>query len=136
MDMEWAKDGETGELFVVQARPETVQSRRQASALKTYRIKSKGRTLATGLSIGEAVATGRVCLIDSPSDIDRFVDGAILGDAHDRPGLGADHEAGGSDRHRSRRPHVARRNRQPRAGPAGDCRDRQCNAGCCMTSRT
>ena len=78
MDMEWAKDGDSDELFVVQARPETVQSRRQAGALKSYRVKSKGRTLATGLSIGEAVATGQVCLIDSPSDIDRFVDGAIL----------------------------------------------------------
>jgi len=78
MDMEWAKDGETGELFIVQARPETVQSRRQATALQTYRIKSKGRTLACGLSIGEAVVAGRACLIDSPRDIGRFVDGAIL----------------------------------------------------------
>ena len=78
MDMEWAKDGESNELFIVQARPETVQSRRQASALKSYRVKSKGRTLVTGLSIGEAVTTGRVCLIESPRDIDRFVDGAIL----------------------------------------------------------
>ena len=78
MDMEWAKDGESNELFIVQARPETVQSRRQASALKSYRVTSKGRTLVTGLSIGEAVTTGRVCLIESPRDIDRFVDGAIL----------------------------------------------------------
>jgi pyruvate,water dikinase len=78
MGMEWAKDGESNELFIVQARPETVQSRRQASALKSYRVKSKGRTLVTGLSIGEAVTTGRVCLIESPRDIDRFVDGAIL----------------------------------------------------------
>ena len=78
MDMEWAKDGETGELFIVQARPETVQSRRQAGVFKSYRVKSKGRTLATGLSIGEAVTTGRVCLIDTPADINRFVDGAIL----------------------------------------------------------
>ncbi len=78
MDMEWAKDGETGELFIVQARPETVQSRRQAGVFKSYRGKSKGRTLATGLSIGEAVTTGRVCLIDTPADINRFVDGAIL----------------------------------------------------------
>jgi pyruvate, water dikinase len=78
MDMEWAKDGESGEVFIVQARPETVQSRRQASALKSYRVKSKGRTLVTGLSIGEAVTTGRVCLIDSPHDIDRFIDGSIL----------------------------------------------------------
>jgi len=78
MDMEWAKDGESGELFIVQARPETVQSRRQAGALKSYRIKSKGRKLVSGLSVGEAVAVGRVCLIASPREIDRFVDGSIL----------------------------------------------------------
>lgn len=78
MDIEWAKDGETGQLFIVQARPETVQSRRHAGEYRTYRIVSKGRRLATGLSIGEAVVTGRVCLIESPRDIDRFVDGAIL----------------------------------------------------------
>ncbi len=78
MDMEWAKDGQTGELFIVQARPETVQSRKEASALKSYRIKSKGRRLVAGLSIGDAVVAGRVCLIDSPREIERFVDGAIL----------------------------------------------------------
>jgi len=78
MDMEWAKDGETGGLFVVQARPETVQSRRQASGVKSYKLKSKGRVLATGLSIGEAVAAGRACLIESPHEIGRFVDGAVL----------------------------------------------------------
>ena len=78
MDMEWAKDGETGELFIVQARPETVQSRREASTLRSYRIKSKGRRLLSGLSIGDAVAVGRVCLIESAKDIDRFVDGAVL----------------------------------------------------------
>jgi pyruvate, water dikinase len=78
MDIEWAKDGETGELFIVQARPETVQSRKQADEYRSYRIRSKGRTLVTGLSIGEAVVTGRVCLIESARDIARFVDGAIL----------------------------------------------------------
>ena len=78
MDMEWAKDGETGEMFIVQARPETVQSRKEASAFKSYRITSKGRKLVTGLSIGDAVVAGRVCLIESPHDIGRFIDGAIL----------------------------------------------------------
>jgi pyruvate,water dikinase len=78
MDMEWAKDGDSGEMFIVQARPETVQSRREASAFKSYRVKSKGRMLVSGLSIGEAVTTGRVCLIESARDIDRFVDGAVL----------------------------------------------------------
>jgi len=78
MDMEWAKDGKTGELFIVQARPETVQSRRAASEIRSYRIKTKGRRLVTGLSIGDAVVAGRICLIDSPREIDRFVDGAVL----------------------------------------------------------
>jgi pyruvate,water dikinase len=78
MDMEWAKDGETGELFVVQARPETVQSRRAAGTPRSYAIKSKGRLLTAGLSIGDAVVAGRVCLLEDPRDIARFVDGAIL----------------------------------------------------------
>ncbi|MGB8182055.1 MAG: phosphoenolpyruvate synthase, partial [Stellaceae bacterium] len=66
------------ELFIVQARPETVQSRRETSTLRSYRIKSKGRRLLSGLSIGDAVAAGRVCLIESPKDISRFLDGTIL----------------------------------------------------------
>jgi pyruvate,water dikinase len=78
MDIEWAKDGESGALFIVQARPETVQSRREVGAYRSYRITSKGRKLVTGLAIGEAVVTGRVCLIESARDIERFVDGAIL----------------------------------------------------------
>jgi pyruvate, water dikinase len=78
MDIEWAKDGGTGEMFVVQARPETVQSRRDDTEFKTYRITSRGRTLSTGLGIGEAVVSGRVCLLESARDIARFVDGAIL----------------------------------------------------------
>ncbi len=78
MDMEWAKDGRTGALFIVQARPETVQSRKALGTIKSYRVKSKGRTLTTGLSIGDAVVAGLVCVIDSPRDIDRFVDGAVL----------------------------------------------------------
>ncbi|SDI34977.1 phosphoenolpyruvate synthase [Paraburkholderia phenazinium] len=78
MDIEWAKDGQSHEMFIVQARPETVQSRREASAVKTYRIKKAGRKLLSGVSIGEAVATGKVCVIENPSEMARFVDGAIL----------------------------------------------------------
>ncbi|CCA93162.1 MULTISPECIES: phosphoenolpyruvate synthase [Novosphingobium] len=78
MDMEWAKDGETDELFIVQARPETVQSSRHTARLRSYRLKEKGKTLLTGSAIGEAIATGAVCIIRSPADIDRFRDGAIL----------------------------------------------------------
>ncbi len=78
MDIEWAKDGDTGRLFIVQARPETVQSRREAGYLKTYEMKQTGKRLLTGLSIGEAIAAGRVCLIRRAADIARFQDDAIL----------------------------------------------------------
>jgi len=78
MDIEWAKDGENGKLFIVQARPETVQSRKEAGEFRSYRIKTKGRILVTGLSVGEAVVTGPVCLIESARDISRFIDGAVL----------------------------------------------------------
>jgi pyruvate,water dikinase len=78
MDMEWARDGITGKIYIVQARPETVQSRADMGAIRSYRITSKGPTLATGLCVGDAIATGEVCLIDSAADIDRFIDGAIL----------------------------------------------------------
>ncbi len=78
MDMEWARDGETGRLFIVQARPETVQSNRLEGTFKSYIIKRKGRRLVKGLAIGEAVVSGRVCLIETAKDIDQFVDGSVL----------------------------------------------------------
>ncbi len=78
MDMEWAKDGITGELFIVQARPETVHSRQDSAVLKTYDVGKKGRVLATGLSIGDAAVTGHLCLIEDAKDIGKFIDGSIL----------------------------------------------------------
>lgn len=78
MDMEWARDGETGRLYIVQARPETVQSNREAAVFKAYHIKSKGKQLVSGLSIGDAIVSGQVCLIETAKDIDQFVDGSIL----------------------------------------------------------
>ena len=78
MDIEWAKDGNTGRLFIVQARPETVQSRREAGYLKTYEMQQTGKRLLTGLAIGEAIAAGQVCLIRRAADIARFQDDAIL----------------------------------------------------------
>lgn len=78
MDMEWARDGKNGKLFIVQARPETVQSTRQTSMFKSYTILRKGEKLAQGLSIGDAVASGRVCLIETSQDIGKFIDGSVL----------------------------------------------------------
>lgn len=78
MDMEWAKDGITGALYIVQARPETVQSHKSTHVLKSYSVTPSGPQLLEGLSVGSAAAVGRVCLIQSAADIDKFVDGAIL----------------------------------------------------------
>jgi pyruvate,water dikinase len=79
MDLEWAKDGQSGELFIVQARPETVQSQREAAAMKHYELQEPGgEPLVTGLSIGEAIATGKVQVIERADEIGRFEDGSIL----------------------------------------------------------
>jgi pyruvate, water dikinase len=78
MDMEWAKDGETGEMYIVQARPETVQSNRDVAAYRSYRITKKGKPLAHGIAIGDAAVAGRVCMIENARDIAQFVDGSIL----------------------------------------------------------
>jgi pyruvate,water dikinase len=78
MDIEWARDGESEKLYVVQARPETVQSRRRTGSLKQYRLKEAGKTLLTGLAIGDAIASAKACRIESADDIDRFESGAIL----------------------------------------------------------
>ncbi|MBW7852011.1 MAG: phosphoenolpyruvate synthase [Rhodospirillales bacterium] len=78
MDMEWAKDGDSGELYIVQARPETVQARREAAAYKTYSLERRGRRLVAGLAIGDAIATGKVCRLESAEEIDRFRPGGIL----------------------------------------------------------
>jgi pyruvate,water dikinase len=78
MDIEWAKDGETGEIFIVQARPETVQSRKGAATLRSFTIESKGDCLLKGLGIGDSVAAAPVCVIEGAGDIHGFVDGSIL----------------------------------------------------------
>ncbi len=78
MDMEWAKDGETQELFIVQARPETVQSARKVGQIKTYRLLKKAKPILTGAAIGDAISAGPACVIRSAEDIGQFRDGAIL----------------------------------------------------------
>jgi pyruvate, water dikinase len=78
MDMEWAKDGISGLLFVVQARPETVQSRKQKIVLKTYRLKSAGQRLVSGHSVGEAIGTGKARLILDAHRMTEFQVGEVL----------------------------------------------------------
>ena len=78
MDMEWARDGTTGTLYIVQARPETVQSRAGVGAMKTYSVKDPGEIILTGLSVGDAAVAGRVSIIETAADIDKFVEGSVL----------------------------------------------------------
>ena len=78
MDMEWARDGVNGKLYIVQARPETVQSRADMGVLKSYAVEKPGEELVRGLSVGNAAVAGRICLIESAADIGRFVEGSVL----------------------------------------------------------
>ncbi len=83
MDIEWAKDGDgvnigTGELFVVQARPETVHSRKDDNSYETYRMVEKGEVLASGMAVGSKVGQGEANVILSPNDIERFQPGQVL----------------------------------------------------------
>ncbi|MFI1809477.1 phosphoenolpyruvate synthase [Streptomyces sp. NPDC020422] len=79
MDLEWAKDGLTGDLWIVQARPETVQSRRPATTLSSCRLTvTPGEPLVTGKAVGEAIGRGPVVALDAPVDLDRFPRGGVL----------------------------------------------------------
>lgn len=77
MDIEWAKDGPTGELFVLQARPETVHSQK-TPVLRVFRLLKRGEVLAEGLAVGEAIAVGRARVLKDPKEMDRFQEGEVL----------------------------------------------------------
>jgi len=78
MDIEWAKDGITGELFIVQARPETVQSQRSKDVLETYVLEKRSEVLARGRSVGDKIASGKAHVIPDVSDLPSFKPGEIL----------------------------------------------------------
>jgi pyruvate,water dikinase len=78
MDIEWAKDGRTGELFIVQARPETVHARADIHMHEQYRLRDRGRILLTGRSVGNKVATGAVRIIPNAADLRLFQPGEVL----------------------------------------------------------
>lgn len=78
MDLEWAKDGENGLLYLVQARPETVHAERSGGSFRRYSLETDAQPVLTGAAVGDAIATGPACIIHSVSEIARFPDGAIL----------------------------------------------------------
>jgi pyruvate,water dikinase len=78
MDIEWAKDGQSGELFIVQARPETVHAMKKTPTIKLYALKEKGTVLVTGLPVGEKIATGAVHVIKDPKSMGAFKPDEVL----------------------------------------------------------
>lgn len=79
MDIEWAKDGETGELYIVQARPETVHSsKKEKSKLKQYTLKEQGKVITTGNGIGDKVTKGTARILSSPKEADKLQEGDVL----------------------------------------------------------
>ncbi|MBX9670447.1 MAG: hypothetical protein K2X93_22795, partial [Candidatus Obscuribacterales bacterium] len=78
MDIEWAKDGRDGKLFIVQARPETVHSTKSRRILESYRLEKQGKVLVTGRSIGERIGAGPARVITNVHELSSFKDGEVL----------------------------------------------------------
>ncbi|HOO91411.1 MAG TPA: phosphoenolpyruvate synthase, partial [Syntrophales bacterium] len=78
MDIEWGKDGRTGELFILQARPETVQSQKDANVLENFRLSETGKVLVTGTAVGSKIGSGPAHVIESVNEIREFKKGEVL----------------------------------------------------------
>jgi pyruvate,water dikinase len=78
MDIEWAKDGSDGKLYIIQARPETVASQRSPDVYETYALKGRGPVIVTGRAVGEKIASGRTRRIATARDLAAFKPGEIL----------------------------------------------------------
>jgi len=78
MDIEWAKDGQTGELFIVQARPETVHSQKNVAILETYVLEEDGKIIVEGEAVGNKIGQGIVNIIENARDINKFQQGQVL----------------------------------------------------------
>jgi len=78
MDIEWALDGDDGELYIVQARPETVVSQQEGGKLERFHLREKGRTLVTGRAIGQRIGRGTAKIVMTPDDMDKIHDGDVL----------------------------------------------------------
>ena len=78
MDVEWAKDGHTGKLYIVQARPETVKSRSHATTLERFQLNEKGKVLTEGRAIGQKIGSGKARVIRSLADMNKVQPGDVL----------------------------------------------------------
>src|SRR5690606_15138991 len=78
MDIEWAKDGDDQQLYIVQARPETVKSRTNKNVMERYLLKETGTVLVEGRSIGHRIGKGKVRVVHSAEDMDQVQEGDVL----------------------------------------------------------
>ena len=118
MDIEWGKDGRTGELFILQARPETVQSQRDANVLENFKLSETGAVLVTGTAVGSKIGSGPAHVIESVNEIREFKKGRGPHHRYDRPRLGTDHEDRRGHCDQQGRADLPCRDHQPRAGGA------------------
>ena len=77
-DIEWAKDGKTGKLYIVQARPETVQARTDRATIERYKLKKTGDIILEGIAIGQKIGAGKVRVIENPKQMKQFKPGEVL----------------------------------------------------------
>ncbi len=77
-DIEWAKDGKTGELFIVQARPETIHAAKKENTYREYKIDTKKEPILTGIAVGEKIGTGKVKVIEDVEEMEKFKKGDVL----------------------------------------------------------
>ncbi len=78
MDIEWAKDGDDGQIYIVQARPETVKSRQNVGTMERYLLKQRGTVLCEGRSIGQRIGSGKVRIVNSLKEMDKVQEGDVL----------------------------------------------------------
>lgn len=78
MDLEWLLDGETNELYIIQARPETVHSQRDRNVIKSYKLEEESEILLTGAAVGSEISCGKASVLNSPKEIDEFEEDRIL----------------------------------------------------------
>lgn len=78
MDIEWAKDGDDGKIYIVQARPETVKSRENVGTMERYLLKQRGTVICEGRSIGQRIGSGKVRIVTSIKEMDKVQDGDVL----------------------------------------------------------
>ena len=78
MDIEWGKDGDDGKLYILQARPETVNSQKSGDSVQVFKLKSRGKVLASGRAIGQKIGIGRVRIVRDPSEMFKVEEGDVL----------------------------------------------------------